>query len=301
MLPNFLLVGAAKCGTTSIFDYLTQHPEVFIPEKKECLFFSSLSEFRGIGYDVVLNGLITRSLAEYESLFSGVDAERALGDVSHDYLYYHDESIRNIKRYLHDDVRILIVLRDPRERAYSHYMHHVKGGFSPDRTFEEALARESERMRSGWSWNWHYTAAGLYHDQVKAYLDNFEHVRIHLYEDLVADAVGLMQDIYGFIGVDERFEPQIRIRNRGVSLRSHGLNRFLRDESRAKELARRALTLAGVSKETIRGLKKRAMTINAGQKSPMKDETRRALTRLFADDITRLEALIGRDLSRWKA
>ena len=301
-LPNFLVVGAAKCGTTSLHEYLNQHPEVFIPEKKECRFFSNLSHFNGPGHDQELNATSTRSLAEYQALSAPVREQRAIGDISHDYLYYHDESIRNIKQHLDGDVRIVMVLRDPRERAYSHYMHHVKVGISPDRSFEKALAEEQARIATGWSWNWHYTRAGFYHDQVQAYLGAFDptRVRIYLYEELVKDTPGLMRDLFEFLEVPADFQVESEVHNQSTNVRSRGLSNFLRQESSVKERLRGMLSTVGLSDATIHNLKQRFLTLNATGKIPMKPETRERLTAFFAEDIQRLEDLIHRDLSRWR-
>lgn len=303
MIPNFLVVGAAKCGTTSLHEYLNQHPQVFVPEKKECRFFSNLSHFKGPGHDQELNATITRSLAEYQALFEPVRDERAIGDISHDYLYYHDESIRNIKHHLDDGVRIIMVLRDPRERAYSHYMHHVKVGISPDRSFEKALDQEAARMAAGWSWNWHYTRTGLYYAQVKAYLDAFDpaRVRIYLYDQLVRDTPGLMHDLFEFLEVPTDFQVEPEVHNQSTNVRSRGLSNFLRQESSTKERLRGVLSAVGLSDDTIHHLKQRFLSLNATGKIPMKPETRERLTGYFAEDTQRLEDLIQRDLSRWRS
>lgn len=302
MIPNFLVVGAAKCGTTSLHEYLNQHPRVFVPEKKECRFFSNLSHFDGPGHDQELNRTITRSLEEYQGLFEPVRDEQAIGDISHDYLYYHDESIRNIKKHLGEGVRIIIVLRDPRERAYSHYMHHVKVGISPDRNFERALIQEEKRIRENWSWNWHYTRAGLYHDQVKAYLEAFprDQVRIYLYDQLVKDTPGLMRDIFKFLGVDSDFDVTPEVHNQSTNVRSRGLSNFLRQESNVKERLRGMLSAVGLSDQRIHDLKKRFLNLNATGKKPMDPGTRQRLTGFFAEDLERLENLIQQDLSGWR-
>lgn len=299
MLPNFLVVGAAKAGTTSLHEYLNQHPDVFIPEKKECLFFSALEKFNGPDHDQELNRLAMHDIDSYEALFANARAARALGDISHDYLYYHDSAIPNIKRYLGDQVRIAIILRDPRERAYSHYMHHVKGGISPDSSFDRALELEGERIKRGWSWNWHYKRVGLYAAQVSAYIGAFSNCRVYLYDDLVRDACELMTDLYSFVGVDATFHPSIEIHNQGYDVRNRRMNRFLRRESQLKGRVRAALMAVGFSQTVLHRLKQRALLANKVTKERMSSESRRRLTEYFRPDIERLEGLIGRNLSGW--
>lgn len=300
MLPTFLVVGAAKCGTTSLFHYLNQHPEVFIPEKKECFFFSSLETFHGPRNDQEINVAATRTLEEYEALFAPAGATPVRGDVSHDYLYYYRRSIPNILRHLGPGIPIVIILRDPRERAYSHYKHHLKAGTSTDRSFEQALALESQRVEAGWSWNWHYVRAGLYADAVGAYLDSFERVRVYLFDDLARDAASLVPDLYRFVGADPGFQPELGVENAGVSIRSNALNRFLRNESWAKQRTRALMEAVGIQPRHISRLKLRAMQANTAEKDRMKDCTRERLTDVFKADVSALESLLHRDLTAWR-
>jgi len=299
MRPTFLIVGAAKSGTTSLHEYLNQHPQVFIPKKKECLFFSGLKHFNGPDHDQELNQLITRDIVEYEALFKPAGTAQALGDVSHDYLYYFDDSITNIKRYLGDEVRIAMILRDPRDRAFSHYTHHVKGGISPDADFETALAREDERIAAGWSWNWHYTRVGMYSLQVEAYLNAFPNVQVYLYDDLVKDCNTLVANLFEFIGVAPGHDVDLSVHNRGYDIRNRQLNRFLKRESQIKDKVRSALIALGITPDALTRIKRRLLAVNTLEKSRMNQATRDLLTQRFAADVTRLSALIDRDLSGW--
>lgn len=300
MLPNFLIVGAAKCGTTSLFHYLNQHPQVFIPEKKECFFFSGLQPFNGPRNDQAINEAIVHSLSEYQALFDGAGDKPLRGDVSHDYLYYYQRSIANIEKHLGNQVPIIIILRDPRERAFSHYKHHVKSGTTTDTSFQQALAKEQQRIEQGWSWNWHYTRASLYADSVEAYLNAFAKVKVYFFDDLAKDAGSLVRDMYEFIGADPDFQPELRVENPGVSIRNPRLNRFLRGESVAKELAKRLLRTVGLSAEQISALKKKTMSANTGAKESLDEDVRKRLTALFETDVKRLESLLDADLGHWR-
>jgi len=146
--PNFIVVGAAKSGTTSLFHYLNQHPDVFIPDKKECRFFSQMpGGFKGPG-DEHVNETIIRTYSEYLELFKEAKSETALGDVSPDYMFYYQNSIKNIKETL-GQVKIIIVLRNPVFRAFSQYMHFRRDG-RENLSFEEALTQEESRQNQGW-------------------------------------------------------------------------------------------------------------------------------------------------------
>ncbi|MGQ9662575.1 MAG: sulfotransferase domain-containing protein [Kiritimatiellia bacterium] len=133
-LPNFLIVGAPKAGTTSLFDYLGQHPEVYTPPVKEpCFFSSGLPAF-------------THDLAEYEALFAGQTTQTAIGEASTTYLYDPDAA-----RRIHDllpEARIIIMLRNPAERAYSEWAYNALQLACEPLSFEAALEAEEERAAS---------------------------------------------------------------------------------------------------------------------------------------------------------
>lgn len=196
--PNFLIVGAAKCGTTSLFHYLNKHPDIYIPEVKECRFFSQLPKnFNGLGAESFVNTGITDE-KEYFSLFD--NQNQNCGDISNDYLYYYEESIKNIKKYLDDDVKI-IILRNPVDRAYSNYMHAVRDGWE-NLTFEDAIIEEEKRINDNWGWPYYYIKVGFYFEQVKAYLDSFKNVKVYLFDDL-KNKNEFLNDLYEFLEVEQ--------------------------------------------------------------------------------------------------
>jgi hypothetical protein len=136
-----------------------------------------------------MNGKYINRREEYLGLFENAGSAKAVGDVSPDYLYHHEEAIPRILDELGPEVKIIITLRDPRYRAFSHYLHHLKSYVTPDRTFEEAL--ENEEQREGrWAWYWQYRKAGLYTAQVGAYLESFPQVKIVVFEAFLEDREG---------------------------------------------------------------------------------------------------------------
>ena len=146
MLPNFLIVGAAKAGTTSLFEYLGEHPQIFTPAKKEPKFFSYgcyPSPLKGPGDDLV-ESQIVKNFDEYKKLFDNSDAYPLRGEASPDSLYYWNGAIPKIKKIL-GDVKIIIMIRNPANRAFSNYMHLIRDG-RETLNFEAALDAEEYRI-----------------------------------------------------------------------------------------------------------------------------------------------------------
>lgn len=151
MLLNFLIVGIQKGGTTSLWSYFRAHPDVFMPETKEVNFFRSSADNWEWGVEW------------YEQLFEGHDGERAVVEASPRYMYYENVPARI--RQVNEDMRLVVVLQNPVDRAYSHYWHTVRNG-EDDLPFEEAIERETERVqRSEFAGRaYSYVSRGFYHE-----------------------------------------------------------------------------------------------------------------------------------------
>lgn len=208
MLPNFLVVWAAKSGTTSLYYYLKEHPDVYLSEEnKEFRFFSNLRDIRWI-YSSFFQSSIVESLEEYKQYFNDAKNEKAIWEISPDYLFYYQETVKNIKKYLWDEVKIIIILRNPIDRAFSNYVHIIANWYE-NRTFEEILALEEERYKDNWFFLFFPRLVWLYYKQVKHYLDNFKNVKVYLYDDFKKDNFSIVRDIYKFLWVDHNFTPKI--------------------------------------------------------------------------------------------
>ena len=178
---DFLIVGAAKSGTTTLFETLSKHPGIFIPQRKECRYFSSMSgDFAGPEPQYANN--VIRSLEEYRALFKKAKPDQLCGDISPDYLYFYQNAVPKILSEKDKQVPIIIVLRNPIDRAYSNYLHHVHDG-REKLSFEDALEAEEGRRAANWTWGWFYIDVGFYAHQVKAYTDNFERVLLLFFEE----------------------------------------------------------------------------------------------------------------------
>lgn len=294
-MPNFLIVGAAKSGTSSLDRYLGQHPDIFIPPKKEAHFFSIPDfppKFQGPG-DEGMNEETIRSQEAYERLFEGAGSARAVGESSAFYLYYPGTAKQIFAANPH--MKIVMILREPVSRAYSAYMHNIRD----DRetlSFEEALKEEPHRKRLDYEPMWLYRELGLYSEQIQRYLDVFgsEQVRIVLYDDFSADAQKVVSDVCAFLGVrtDIAMDTGLRHNESGVP-KSRALFNFISKPNPVKELIKPFIP------PTVRerlGIKAKSMML---KKSAMSPASRAELQAFYRADVLRLQELIGRDLSSW--
>jgi hypothetical protein len=269
--PNLFLVGAAKAATTSLWRYLQSHPEVFMARVKEPHFFS-----RG-GVDGIP---VAKTEGAYLALFARAGRAAYRGEASVSYLW-DAEAARAIKAWA-PDARILISLRDPVERAWSHYWTHVRIG-TEHRTFREAvdaeLAGESELA----SVPPPYVSRGYYDEQVRPYLDLFDDVLVLFFEELVADVRGSMRTVFGFLGLDP--SPADRIRPV-----AHFPFAIPRSAGARRLLGRRAVK--GLA--AFRGPRQRLLMQH--RKPELDGATRKLLGEVYAEHDERLRALLGRSL-----
>lgn len=185
--PNVLVVGAAKSGTTSVYDFFKCHPKVFVNEKiKEPSFFCAhlVIDKSFIRNDVnkVYDSTVITSLNEYLNLFNIKKDEKYIADCSTNYLYFYEESIKNIKNYI-GDPRIIIIKRDSLERAYSAYLH-LKRQNCENLSFIDALQIENKRKSNNFHHMYHYRSMSIYSDACREYKKNFSNVLILNYSEI---------------------------------------------------------------------------------------------------------------------
>jgi len=298
-MPNFLIIGAEKSGTTALYYFLKQHPQVYMSPVKEPNFFSVEGEkpdSRLIRYLPGPKHLPTDHITDihtYRRLFQKASSETAIGEVSPVYIYY-PKAVGRIQHYM-PDTKIIAILRDPVERAYSNFLHCVALGREPLADFAKALEEEEIRVQNNWPALWHYKRKGFYYQQLKRYFDAFEQnqIRVYLYEDLKTDPSGLVRDLFLFLGVDDSFVPDTSVR-RNVSgvPKSEALNRVFLHLNRPLIKKYLPPRLLEAWREPIR---RRILT----QPPRLPGEERRHLIEVFREDVLGLQGLINRDLSRW--
>lgn len=296
-LPNFLIIGAAKSGTTSLYHYLKQHPQVFMSPVKETNFFALEGhplDFKGPGDKKAISSFSVTQWNDYINLFQNVTSEKAIGEVSPLYLY-HPEAPFRINEKL-PNIKLISVIRNPVERAYSSFLHLRRDGREPIKEFNKALNQEDERIQNNWEHIWHYVCMGFYSIQFKRYFDIYqpEQIKIFLYEDLKHNPLRVIHEILTFLEIDSTFHPDVSERhNQSFIARSDGLKRFLKNEGAVKTILRRSLPDALLQKgyNTLTSLNKK--------RPSMDKKTRNFLVDVFRPDIIKLSHMINRDLSSW--
>jgi hypothetical protein len=290
MLPNFLVVGAQKSGTTSLHHYLQAHPDIFLPAQKETKFFV---------HDKYYNKGIEFYDSEY---FSERNSERAIGEVDPDYLYYEGA----LPRIAHDldpaTLKLIFIFRNPVERAFSHYLMTFRRGQEP-LTFEEAIEAESVRISEGHMENlrYSYITRGYYLRQVERFLGCMDRSQMLflLSEDLETDPSACLRQVYTFLGVASDFVPSnLGERfHRATVPRSLSLLRWIKGRGAGKRLLRLLIPSASLRQS----LRDRLLHLNQTTPSDLvlKTETRKRLVELYRSENTRLAAFLGRNLDRW--
>jgi hypothetical protein len=264
MLPNFLGVGAARAGTTWIARNLAEHPDVFLPRKKELHFFDR--HFQD-------------GVPVYEAEFEGWSGQSAIGEITPQ--YFHNEVVATRIKELVPSVKLLFCLRNPIDRAYSHYWKSKASFPDPtNATFEEKLDTLPEIIN-----------VGYYFDHLQRYIMLFpgEQIHILLFDELEEQPGKVLREMYSFLNVDPTFTPALMNQkiNAGASQGNLGKSKLL-------WYLYRLFNRAGVH-QVAKSLEK----ANTQELPPMLPETRQKLAKIYRDQVRQLEDLIKRDLSCW--
>lgn len=296
-LPNFLVVGGARSGSSAICTFLGRHPEVFVTPVKEPSFYvfkDNPPKFTGPG-DEYLMRMVCTTQSDYEALFASAGAAKAIGEGSVYYLHY-PETFETINVEL-PDVKTIAILRDPVERAFSAYSLMIREGRETEPSFAAALSKEAERTAAGWEPIWEYTGGSFLADRVQKLLDVFGPDRVMLvrFDEFENNPKPLMSKVFSYLGVDPNFDasPEDRINASGKP-KSRKLQDFLMNPHPAKDFVHKLVP------EKL--WQKLYWAINNRNLDPLKldPQTRAKLLPLFAEDTARLEKITGWDLSSWK-
>lgn len=297
-LPNFIIIGAPKCGTTSLASYLAKHPEVYFSPWKEPNYFALAGHsipHNGPADPGILHALIysftTTGFDEYRALFDGARAEKAIGEASVRYLYY-PESAARIKETV-PDVKMIAILREPVSRLYSHYCMMRQFQLEP-LELPEAIAAEQSRIAANWGWDWHYTAIGRYAEQVQRYYDLFgrDQLKVFLYDDFVERPAEVYREVCQHIGIDGSIVPDMSGRGKvAYQPKNLTIDRWLHWPNKTRDRIRNVLP-PRIYRKGVRVVRK----LN-GAKVPKLDPNLRAeLAQRFRESNDCLEAVLGRPI-----
>jgi hypothetical protein len=309
-MPDFLIVGAARSATTSMFYYLKEHPDICMSTVKEPHFFSFYSnrphfkQVSGQGMDDFQYATHSCSLASYSALFKPNTERQILGEASTSYLYFHDEVINNVKKLYGSSasaLKILILLRNPVNRAWSHDLFQKRSG-REELPFQEAVKPETidSRMKLGVSFLWDYLGFGFYCNQVKAFKENFDDVLVLLSENFTGTPRENMKTIFEFLHVD----PEAPIEASGVynvsgnpknSIYSY-ITSVIYHPNPLRTYAKQSLPPSVLKK--LRYLKHRLPSVLLREET-MGTEERRYLVEVYRSEIVNLSSMLGLNLDHW--
>lgn len=294
--PNLFIIGAPKCGTTTLHHWLSVHPQVFMTSNKEPSFFCEFTkkEWNGPGADIFVKVLV-KDKDIYESLFEGSENYKWRGEASTDYLWVENVPYNIVENYGNKDKKFLVVLRNPIDRAFSEHSHLIREGME-NLDFISAIQRENERYTKCWQPLFYHSRRGLYCKSLKRYFSIFgqENVKVIIFDDFKKSPKKIYKEICIFLNICENQPPLKNILNRSgipksiiihkLSKRNSGLKKVIKNiigTTKAKSLQ------AFVDKKNLR-------------KNTITEKERKYIKELFIDDIKATEDLLNYDLSIWK-
>jgi hypothetical protein len=291
-IPNFVVIGAAKAATTSVHAWLSQHPQIFLPKQKELHFFAGAwlrENCNGPGDRRVLQNL-PPDWGSYLAHYRGVSDELAIGDISPSYFSWWPS--RDAIRDKLGRPRIVLLLRNPVDKAFSQYMHLVRDG-RETLTFWDALHAEPQRIEKGYGALWRYLESSLYAERTERFLETFgpTQMKVLLFDELLRSPHDFMRDLLTFVGVDPGVPIETsEARNRSGRPRSRALATLVNSPS-LRAAARAVLPSALVTR-----LGRRVTKLNTGVKPEIDSRSIEWLSERIAPDLRRLESLLGRSV-----
>ena len=291
-LPNLLIVGAAKSGTTSLHNYLNQHPEVFMCNPKEPHFLIN----KEIGVERIPVGI--SNFQEYENLFEEGNHKKFRGESSVMYLMYPEIVIPKIKDLLGVEAKIIIMLRNPVERAYSGYQHVKRYNVKEELDFENALATSEERYftREDMTPASRYKELGLYFKQVKSFLQEMKNVHIIIYDDYQQDLQEEMNKVFAFLEISQvKINADQRHMVGGWQWENESMKKMMMKKSSLKTILKIIIPFKSLRKKVRQYLQSK----NTTNVPKMSLKTKDMLKQFYKYDVQKLSDLLNRDLNYW--
>ncbi len=301
-LPDFLLIGAPKAGTTALHAALAAHPQLFMSAVKEPKFFLTGGHppaARGGGPgDVQTYREHVWHRQDYEALFEAAPAGALRGESTPFYLY--DRAAQRRIRRLIPAAKLIVILRDPVERAHSNWTHLWSAGLEPVADFVRACDEEERRVAAGWAAFWHYVRLGRYGEQLEHLLTLFPREQVHLlrYRDLVESPTVAVDGICEFLGV----RPGVLTSVPPENVTAHP------DSSLAHVAMSKLVRVAAVAGRHLPGPAGPALTWplarllqrGARERQPLTWQQRQAVLPRFESDIRLLEKITKTSFGDWR-
>ena len=294
--PNFIIAGFPKCGTTSLHHYLNEHPEIYMPAQKELHFFTFniLSKLNNGPKDAVVKKTQINNSEKYLNFYKGVTNEIAIGDASPSYINYPCQ-FKKIKEYLNDP-KVIIILRDPINRAYSNYLH-LKRENRETLSFKEAIFKEDERKTNKYSDFWYYKFNSTYYDKIIKAKETFSDVLILTSEELSNNGEATMKNVYKFLEVNDTFKLKRKFNNfnKGGHFKQNIFTKIIFQPSTLKNTIKQFIKPTPFLKIII------SKIANNFSKKPQKidKESLKYLKKHFKNEVEKLETL-NIDTSKWR-
>jgi len=284
--PNFFIVGTPKAGTTSLYYYLEEHPDIFMSPIKETNYFS-YAEIKA--QQLYYNEEHISSLGQYLELFKEAKDEKAIGEASVSYLYY--PSVPSKIKEFNSEARIIIVLRNPVDRGFSHYLMDRRLGLV-DLLYEDIIRKRSAHPKFQLYYQ-QYVMLGQYYEQVKRYLTIFgeTQVKILLYEDIVSDIESVVKELFIFLNVDCDFSPDT---NEQHNMYTSPKNFFIQKLYAHKKFRIAAKRFFG--ENTQRQIKN---VFFKRDKPELSKKLKHDLSQIYKENIYKTSELLKRDLTYW--
>ena len=296
-IPDFLIIGAAKSGTTAVFEYMQENPGVFLTEPKEPHYYAlagTTPAFTGPGDAESINRFSVTDREEYSKLYASATPGQVKGEASVSTLYYPSAAQR-----LSDEVpsaKLICVLRDPADRAFSGYSFMRTRTWEPLDDFAAALRDEDRRIEAGWHHIWHYASMGFYGTQLQRFMSVFpaDQILVTTHESLRDDPSAFMSRVYDFIGVEQCVISHTPAPHRSGEPRSRVLSKVITTHHPLKKLV--APLIPPSARIRLRDAVQRRNVV----KKSYPDEVRAALIERYRPDIQLLESLTGIDTTSWQ-
>ena len=301
--PDFIIVGAARSGTTALYSALNRHPQIFMPEEKEPLFFNSYGNSRKktIAAGKVVDSWQNYSLDQYSALFDSAGEKQIRGEASVHYLYEYQRTIENIKYFYQDKakkLKIIIILRNPADRAWSHHLLRYTN-HSETLPFREAINFEiiDRRLKAKMLTVFDYIGYGLYADQVKEWQKNFPLTQVWLYEEFFSDLDRYTIELTDFLGIRPNHGLASLKRTNSSGVAENKITQFFVNRLHKPEKWKKPFKQ--IISQRVRQELKREVLQKLLRRQNMDPGLRQELLNNYRDDIHKLEVVLQRDLSLW--